>query len=67
LKEEGNNMSNDKGPKVRFIEIEVVFDTEDEFQKTLERIREVLPPNFSKLSWDSWLNKPNNWKGYNNE
>jgi len=52
------------GPRVRHIEIELVFDTEDEFNQIMERIREILPPNFHKISWDGWFNKPDGWKGF---
>ena len=61
---EMEKIPNEKGPKVRFIEIQVAFETEDEFNQIMERIREVLPPNFHKISWDKWFNKPNGWKGF---
>ena len=57
-------ITNENGLKIRFIEIELAFESEDEFNQLMDRIREILPPNFHKISWNSWFNKPDGWEGF---
>jgi len=50
---------------VKHIEIQLVYETDDEFKMILDRIKEILPPNFHLITFDQGFNKPTEWDGFN--
>lgn len=52
---------------VKHIEIQLVYETNDEFMLILDRIKDVLPPNLHIITFDQGFNKPQEWDGFNDD
>tara|TARA_R100000900_G_scaffold38268_1_gene31745 strand:+ start:2311 stop:2481 length:171 start_codon:yes stop_codon:yes gene_type:complete len=53
--------------RTKYIQIQIAYESDEEFEALLAAIKESLPKNQSLISVEQWLDKPKGWKGFNDE
>ena len=56
-----------KKMRTKYIQIQIAYESDEEFEALLAAIKETLPKNQSLISVEQWLDKPKGWKGFNDE
>ena len=53
--------------RTKYIEIQIAYDSDEEFEAILLALKEVLPKNQSQISVEQWFDKPKGWIGFNDK
>jgi len=53
--------------RTKYIEIQIAYESDEEFEAILSAIKEKLPALKSQISVEQWLDKPKGWKGFNDK
>ena len=53
--------------RTKYIEIQIAYESDEEFEAILSALKEVLPKKQSQITVEQWLNKPKGWKGFNDK
>ena len=53
--------------RTKYIEIQIAYDSDEEFEAILLALKEALPNKQSQIIVEQGFNKPKEWKGFNDK